>query len=160
MAPTQKKEILLKPYTKRYAGKTSAHSGAALFLLMFVVLTLLSFGALSFTTARADLAQSVRYSEKTLAYYAAQNAAQEFLAEENTRLQGIYQSSKDSTEYFDRAGKEIVKTFPCGEHQALQLTVTPLYPSVLYSDSSYLQVVSEKVIATTEFDYNTNLNLF
>lgn len=55
--------------------------GISLILLVFVVLSLLSFACLSIVSALSDLRQSRRFEERTAAYYRAYSQAQEYLYE-------------------------------------------------------------------------------
>ena len=55
--------------------------GISLILLVFVVLSLLSFACLSIVSALSDLRQSRRFEERTAAYYHAYSQAQEYLYE-------------------------------------------------------------------------------
>ncbi|MBP3218698.1 MAG: hypothetical protein J6M46_10025 [Lachnospiraceae bacterium] len=105
--------------------------GISLILLVFVVLSLLSFACLSIVSALSDLKQSRRFEERTAAYYRAYSQAQEHLyqaaqageeaeTEEtagNAETSGI--ETPDAPE--GTSGDVITKIFPVDEDENLVL---------------------------------------
>ncbi|MBQ9644596.1 MAG: hypothetical protein IJV26_11230 [Lachnospiraceae bacterium] len=81
--------------------------GISLILLVFVVLSLLSFACLSIVSALSDLRQSRRFEERTAAYYHAYSQAQEHL----------YQAAQAG----NTSGDVITKIFPVDEDENLVL---------------------------------------
>lgn len=81
--------------------------GISLILLVFVVLSLLSFACLSIVSALSDLRQSRRFEERTAAYYRAYTQAQEYLYE-------LYEEGENSDEV-------MTKVFPVDEDENLIL---------------------------------------
>ena len=81
--------------------------GISLILLVFVVLSLLSFACLSIVSALSDLRQSRRFEERTAAYYRAYSQAQEYLHE-------LYEEGENSDEV-------MTKVFPVDEDENLIL---------------------------------------
>ena len=81
--------------------------GISLILLVFVVLSLLSFACLSIVSALSDLRQSRRFEERTAAYYRAYSQAQEYLYE-------LYEEGENSDEV-------MTKVFPVDEDENLIL---------------------------------------
>ena len=81
--------------------------GISLILLVFIVLSLLSFACLSIVSALSDLRQSRRFEERTAAYYRAYSQAQEYLSE-------LYEEGENSDEV-------MTKVFPVDEDENLIL---------------------------------------
>lgn len=67
-------------------------AGSSSVLLIFVVLSLVTFGVLSYTTAKADHKLAEKLAENTTAYYTACNQAEARLAELQTTLNLIYKN--------------------------------------------------------------------
>ena len=112
------------------------HGGISLILLTFIILSLVSFAALSIVSARADARLTEKYKEQMQNYYSAHNQAQLFL--HALCEDGIAQDP------------EITRRFPCGEH--LELVVT----AVREADGFY-RLVSEKTESTVIYDYDSTL---
>ena len=81
--------------------------GISLILLVFIVLSLLSFACLSIVSALSDLRQSRRFEERTAAFYRAYSQAQENLYE-------LYEEGENSDEV-------MTKVFPVDEDENLIL---------------------------------------
>ncbi len=90
--------------------------GISLILLVFVVLSLLSFACLSIVSALADLRQSRRFEERTAAYYRAYSQAQEYLYELAAQGDG-YGNSEES----NASDEVMTKIFPVDEDENLIL---------------------------------------
>ena len=114
----------------------SLNGGISLIMLVFVVLTLVSFAALSLTSARADRRLSEKYKEQTTAYYQARNESRRYLADYDAARAGgpassssgraaVAASVPDSASGTVSGTSETVR-FPAGESQELVLTVRPL----------------------------------
>ena len=119
--------------SKKY---NTINGGLSLILLTFIVLSLVSFAALSIASARADARLSEKYMEQTQNYYAAHNQAQMYLRA--LCEDGI------ATE------PEVTMRFPCGEHVELVFT------AVREADGSY-RVVSKKTESTVTYEYDNAL---
>mgnify|MGYP000498952913 FL=1 len=78
--------------------------GSASILLVFVILCLVSFAVLSIVSANADSKLSARVLERTTAYYAACNQAEQSLAGMDKTLQRMYASSDSEEAYFVAVG--------------------------------------------------------
>ena len=94
--------------------------GSASILLVFVILCLVSFAVLSIVSANADSKLSARVLERTTAYYAACNQAEQSLAGMDKTLQRMYASS-DSLFCGGRSRKilrdsNLRLTDPAGDH--------------------------------------------
>ncbi|MBQ7536257.1 MAG: hypothetical protein IJT43_11655 [Stomatobaculum sp.] len=80
------------------------NGGVSLILLTFIILSLVSFAALSIVSARADARLTEKYRQQTEYYYGARNEAQKFLQEQ------------------DGSGP-VTRRFAAGPHMDLILTV-------------------------------------
>lgn len=97
--------------------------GSASILLVFVILCLVSFAVLSIVSANADSKLSARVLERTTAYYAACNQAEQSLAGMDKTLQRMYASSDSRRSLFcGGRSRKILRdsnlrlTDPAGDH--------------------------------------------
>ncbi|MBR0163916.1 MAG: hypothetical protein IJQ12_04495 [Lachnospiraceae bacterium] len=88
------------------------HAGTASILLVFMVLSLVSFAVLTLADARSDLALSEKKAARTKAFYQAVSGAETFLA----TLPPL------------EAGTVLTKEFPVDERQTLVVSVELLAP--------------------------------
>ena len=102
--------------------------GSASILLVFVILCLVSFAVLSIVSANADSKLSARVLERTTAYYAACNQAEQSLAGMDKTLQRMYASSDSEEAYFVAVGHGKSYVIPISDLQTLQVTIEILYP--------------------------------
>lgn len=128
---------------KQYFGM---NIGSASMLLIFVVLCLVSFAALSIVSANADKRLSAKIADRTQSYYDAVGSAEKALAEADSELAAQFVSSADSEAYFDAAGHTRSWSFPINDTQTLQVEIEILYPKTaqdtFYRLTSW-QIVSE-----------------
>ena len=73
--------------------------GASLLLVIFVVLCLAAFAALSMASAGADYRLSKKSAERTSQFYQANNLAQDRLAELNELIESAYASADSQDAY-------------------------------------------------------------
>ena len=87
--------------------------GSASILLVFVILCLVSFAVLSIVSANADSRLSTRVLERTTAYYAACNQAEQSLAGMDNTLRRVYEASDSEDAYYvlRRTRKVICDTY-------------------------------------------------
>ncbi|MDO4522997.1 MAG: hypothetical protein Q4B57_07630 [Eubacteriales bacterium] len=76
-------------------------------LLVFVLLCMITFSALSLTSANADDRLSRQMAKRTQEYYAAEGAANRRLKEIDGLLLKIYNSSMTKEEYFRKVFEEL-----------------------------------------------------
>lgn len=93
---------------KRDTHRHSFHfsGGAALVLIVLIIISLLCFAALCIISARADEKLTDRYEEEVSEYYHAHNLGTEFIAQANASLQQIYEASAAKADYY-AAAKEL-----------------------------------------------------
>ena len=96
--------------------------GSASILLVFVILCLVSFAVLSIVSANADSKLSARVLERTTAYYAACNQAEQSLAGMDKTLQRMYASRQRRSLFCGGRSRKILRdsnlrlTDPAGDH--------------------------------------------
>lgn len=127
--------------------------GSSSILLVFVLLCLVLFAALSIISANADNKLTKKVLERTTAYYTACNDAELTLSELDESLVTAYKNSIDETDYFSKVGHQQSYTFPISDLQYLKVDVEITYPKN-DKDTFYFvkkwQVVSNELITEIE----------
>lgn len=124
--------------------------GSASILLVFVILCLVSFAVLSIVSANADNTLSARVLERTSAYYAACNQAEQSLAGMDNTLRRIYASSDSEDAYFASVGHGKSYVIPISDLQSLQVTIDILYPQA--DDDSFYRITAWQILNTEELN--------
>ena len=122
--------------------------GSASILLVFVILCLVSFAVLSIVSANADSKLSARVLERTTAYYAACNQAEQSLAGMDKTLHRMYASSGSEEAYFVAVGHGKSYVIPISDLQTLQVTIEILYPES--DEDTFYQITAWQVLNTEE----------
>jgi len=132
--------------------------GSSSILLIFVLLCLVSFAALSIVSANTDAKLNNKVVERTTSYYEACNEAQTSIAEIDKTLHDLYTSGVDEEVYFAQVGHDISYVIPISDNQSLNVDLEILYPQ--NAGDTFYQIISWKVITpdTVTFD-DSNLNL-
>ena len=120
----------------------TAGGGLSLILLLFVIITFLSFASLSLQTATADLNLSGKYAAQVQSFYEARNAAEQCLPALDAK--GAVPAEGGFT-----------KTFPAGETLDLRLTVEAVPGAG--AEGPYFKVVEERTENRTDYVYDTFL---
>jgi len=130
----------------------SVSIGSSTMLLIFVVISLVSFSVLSLSSAITDKKFADKVKQKNITYYNACNLAEEQLAEVDAELSAAYASTADETAYFNQVGEGTTIAIPVSEYQELQVAVRFLYP--IEEGDSYYEVDSYTLvnINTPELD--------
>ena len=118
--------------------------GSASMLLIFVILCMVSFAALTIISANADRRLSRKIADRTTAYYDACNSAQESLAGIDQVLIRQYSSSANMEEYFLAVGHSKSCAIPNSDTQTLLVEIEILYPE--QADDTFYKITSWKVI--------------
>ena len=118
--------------------------GSASMMLIFVILCLVSFAALSIVSANADRRLSRKIAERTSAYYEACNSAYESLAGIDKVLQEQFAASADADAYFNTVGHCKSYAIPVNEVQTLYVEIEILYPESV--DDNFYRVTTWKII--------------
>lgn len=103
--------------------------GSASILLIFVLLCLISFAALSIVSANADSKLTAKVLERTNAYYEACNEAETSLAEIDKTLIRVYLASESADDYFVSVGHSKSFNIAISELQTLVVQIEILYPT-------------------------------
>lgn len=103
--------------------------GSASILLIFVLLCLISFAALSIVSANADSKLTAKVLERTNAYYEACNEAETSLAEIDKTLIRVYLASESADDYFASVGHSKSFNVSVSDLQTLVVQIEILYPT-------------------------------
>lgn len=132
-------------------------TGSASILVIFVILCLVSFAALSIVSANADYKLSTKVLNRTTAYYEAVGKAQSLLAQLDQTLADVFSECEGEEAYFNSVGRSKSFVIPISGLQSLEVSVTILYP-VSDTDHFY-RVDAFRVVTTGELDFDDTLNL-
>ena len=105
-----------------------ANVGSSSILLIFILLCLVSFAALSIVSANTDHKLGQKILTRTASYYEACNLAEESIASLDRELWDIYEASENAEEYFAAAGSQQSYSFPISDLQELDIQIEILYP--------------------------------
>lgn len=119
--------------------------GSSSILLIFVLLCLVSFAALSIVSANTDHKLGQKILTRTASYYEACNLAEEAIASLDRELWDIYAASENEEEYFAAAGSRKSYRFPISDLQELDIQIEILYPEK--SGDTCYRIESWKVIS-------------
>lgn len=140
--------------------------GSSSILVIFILLCLVTFAALSVISANADYKMSCRIAERTSDYYDANNQAQEYLAVIDEAMHSCIQNSADIENYRNNLSSYLAKTqknisvgygsdnitldyrITMTQSQSLHVTLRGFYP--IPPDSSELYEVQSWQIEHTE----------
>ncbi len=136
---------------KRYG----VNVGSSSLLIIFVVVCLVSFAALSIVSANSDYKLTKRMAERETNYYAACNDANQTLADIDRTLQSVYENSDTEDDFYALAGRTKSFTYPVSDIQSLKVVIAIHYPA---SDSDALYSVTEwRIITTGTLEYDESL---
>ncbi len=143
------------------SGKTNhvnLNLGTSSLLLIFVVLSLVSFAVLSLSSALSDKKLTDKTVEKNVSYYEACNEAYEKLADLDKKLIDIYKTSTDEASYIKACEDlDLEMIIPVTEYQGLEVKVTPNYPT---SDNDvFYSITAWKLIHTSEPKLDFSINV-
>ncbi len=133
----------------------STHIGAASIMLIFMVLSLVSFAALTVVNSRADYRLSEKMQERSISYYNACHEANAFIAETATMLQNEYDLCPQEKDFTDQLNNtEFSKSINLNNHQTLDITLKAVTPtdgnSILYEIKSYKVTTNDENIELDE----------
>lgn len=132
--------------------------GSSSILLIFVILCLVSFAALSIVSANADYKLGQKILTRTIAYYDACSLAEQSIAEIDHTLWNIYASSSDEENYFATVGHEKSYLIPISDLQNLSIELEILYPQNP-QDTCY-RIQRWQVVNTGDLIYDDSLPVF
>ncbi len=127
----------------------STHIGAASIMLIFMVLSLVSFAALTMVNSRADYILSRKMEDRSKAYYAACHEANAFIAESASHIKRAYDVSSSEQSFKELLGDgRFAKSFPLTDIQTLDIEVEAKYPR--FNEDSLYQITSYRVVTHDE----------
>jgi len=130
--------------------------GSSSLLLIFVILCLVSFAALSIVSSNADYKLGKKVMDRTQLYYEASNQAQETLANIDKTLQEAYKECNgDSDAYFKAVGHSSSFQIEISDLQDLQISIEILYPEK--SGDTFYKVTKYKVVTKDNVSYDNTL---
>lgn len=166
------------------SNRVNLNLGSSSLLLIFVVLSLVSFAVLSLSSALSDKSMAQKNLDRNIAYYDACNIAQEKLEVIDNKLYEIYLDSADENEYMSKCFNEIFDAklyseadsegdaniigistsdnsisyiIPVSEYQGLQVVIAPTYP--VDSDDTLFEIIDWKLVYTAEPNIDFSVNV-
>lgn len=150
--------------------------GTVSLMMIFIVLCMITFAALSLTSASSDARLGRKTAEHMTEYYTASNKAEEMLAYVDDTFSYAYKNTKNKKEYYQLINKEFllgsVQTIwsendfdvlfqtDINDSQALEVLIDVLYPGKSASANSALyKILSWKVINTETWESDNTLHL-
>ncbi len=155
----------------RRAKYQTVNGGISLVLLLFIILSLVTFAVLSIVSAKADARLSEKYMAQADQYYGACNQAQQYLAKLDGELQGLYRrlAAERSTggdalraAYFAEAKSFLPELdeesratacFAVGETMELKLQLEILFPET--AAGPFYRILENQTETTVEYDYDS-----
>lgn len=147
-----------------------ANIGSVSLLMIFIVLCMVTFAALSLSTSTANYHSACTLADHTTAYYKASNKAEEKLADIDLILERCYQRSTDADSYYSLVKKELKLTdsttpltcsyqIAVSSSQNLSVELTINDPDAKESDGSFYQISRWQVIATSDWNADNSIKL-
>jgi len=129
--PKNPKNILMLPKSKSYdsSSEFKINPGLTSILLIFAVLCLVSFAALTYVSANSDKKLNDKVLTRTDEYYKACNTAQEVISQIDDELAHQFSISADSKEYYDAVGSYRSFFVSVNNTQNLYVTIDINYPT-------------------------------
>lgn len=122
--------------------------GISSILLIFFVLSMVSFAVLSLSSSLSDKKLTDKTVAKNIAYYDACNKMQFELAALDERYLTNYQSVSSEQEYVDACSGDTLLTVSASDSQLLEVIVEPTYPG---DDTDHLyKIISWRLINAEE----------
>lgn len=141
---------------KRKQGM-SMSIGSSTMLLIFVVISLVSFSVLSLSSAVTDQKFTENIKTKNLTYYNACNQAEEEMEAIDASLAKAYASCESEGTYFAEVGESSTIIVPISEYQELQVVLKHLYP--INTGDSYYKIESYSLVNVNPPEIDEGLHL-
>lgn len=138
---------------KRYG----VNVGSSSILIIFVVVCLVCFAALSIVSANSDFKMTRKMADREIAYYTACNDAYQALYDIDMTLQSLYESVDAEEEFYIQAGTQKSFAYPVSDIQSLQVTITIQYPK--NDQEPFYEITEWRVITTGMLEYDETLPL-
>lgn len=131
--------------------------GTPSILLIFILLCLVSFAALSIVSANSDYKLSKKVLLRSSSYYEACNKAEESLALLDETLQELYDSGISADEFYLTAGYDTSYLIPISDLHSLLVKVTIHYPT--QEEPYFYTLDAFQVVITGELEYDESLSV-
>ena len=131
--------------------------GSSILLLVFVVVSLVSFAVLSLSSAITDKKLTTQISEKNSSYYQACNLAEEYLAQIDLNLQTAYESSISQEGFYELVSTGSNFSIPVSDFQELYVAITYTYPQE--EGDTFYTIDEWKLISTNTPEIDNSLPL-
>ena len=136
---------------KRYG----VNVGSSSLLIIFVVVCLVSFAALSIVSANSDYKLTKRMAQRQTDYYNACNSAYRALADIDRTLLSIYEVSGSEDEFFAQTGHTKSFVYPVSDIQSLRVVIDIHYPHENGGDR--YTITEWRLITTGTLEYDQSL---
>lgn len=154
--------------------------GSVSLLMIFIVLCMVTFAALSLSTAATDYRSAQTLADHTTAYYKASGKAEKKLAEVENILQACYDSSSDADSYYQQVRQQLGITDNDGpliysfqtsisKSQALTVQISIIWPGASGSDSpdtsasdtasAFYKITCWKAASTSDWNADNSIKL-
>lgn len=132
-------------FMSKKASQNSSHEfninpGLTSILLIFAILCLVCFAALTYVSANSDRKLNDKVITRTTEYYTACNTAQEVISQIDAELLDAYKNTSDSQEYFDITGTYRSFFVNVNSTQNLYVSIEIQYPE---TDTDSFYAISE-----------------
>lgn len=136
-----------------------ANIGSSSILLIFVLLCLISFAALSIISANADYKLSRKVADRTASYYELEiEAAQRVAALDAALADFFYNNQPDKETYLTFADSlETSFSLALTDSQALKVTIEAVYPAS--EQDGFYSVKQWQIVTTQDFVYDESLHI-
>ena len=131
--------------------------GSSILLLVFVVVSLVSFAVLSLSSAITDKKLTTQISKKNSNYYQACNLAEEYLAQIDLNLQTAYESSISQEGFYELVSTGSNFSIPVSDFQELYVAITYTYPQE--EGDTFYTIDEWKLVNTTTPEIDNTLPL-
>lgn len=154
-------------------GRSILNIGTSSLLVIFVILSLITFATLSIVSAKADYELSKTLDQQTADFNRASNEAEVLLNDIDQRLLAIYNNSANEADYFNKcqllflesdngvtfnpANRNLTFTKIISNDQVLSIALSVNYPKP--GNSQFYSVLSWQEINTDQWEPDTSLNL-
>lgn len=132
--------------------------GISSIMLIFFVLSLISFAVLSLSSALSDKKLTEKLLSKNAAYYDACNLMQHELAQLDQRYLDNYNSATSQDAYLSACSEDTKLTVVVSDTQSLEVIVEPTYP--VNTEDHFFRILSWKVITSSEPQIDFSIPLY
>lgn len=147
--------------------------GSVSLLMIFIILCMFTFAALSLSTAASDYHSAQTLADHTTAYYEASDKAEQKLADVDRILKDCYLSSESADSYYQLVKKQLGITDTAtpliysyqtniNKSQKLTVQIRITYPEAADTSdlgSGFYQIVSWKTVSSTDWNADNSIKL-